>query len=289
LQGGPSKTAWRVALRRAAHQIIDNPLVLDDPIALRIVGEAAAAAIRQSPWKHQLPFSRASRAFLVARSRFAEDALADAVRRGVRQYVVLGAGLDTFAYRNPFSEDGLRVFEVDYPATQDWKRRALHDAAVDVPSTLTFVAVDFERASLEASLVAAGFDRTAPAFFSWLGVTWYLTAEAISQVLAFVASTPSHGGIAFDYGVPRESVGVVGRLAYDAVAARVAMAGEPFRSAFDPAALRAELERIGFRAIADLGANELNARYFAGRSDRFAVVGATGRVVSAEIPWEDAR
>jgi methyltransferase (TIGR00027 family) len=284
LHGGPSKTAWRVALRRAAHQILDTPLVLDDPVAMRIVGAEAAAAIQSAPWLHQLPLSRASRAFLVARSRFAEDALAIAVDRGVRQYVVLGAGLDTFAYRNPLSARGLRVFEVDYPATQEWKRRTLEEAAVDIPATLTFVPVDFECASLADCLHAAGLDPNAPAFFSWLGVTWYLTAEAISQVLAFVVSTPSGGGIAFDYGVPRDSVGLIGRLAYDAVAARVAMAGEPFRTAFDPVSLRAELERIGFRAISDLGAGELNARYFAGRTDGFAVVGAIGRVASAEIP-----
>ena len=140
LTGQPSRTAHRVAVRRAAHQIWDHPRVFEDPVALRIIGPDEAAAI--SPAKpEETTFERHLRAFVVVRSRYAEEQLAEAVARGVRQYVVLGAGLDTFAYRNPFPD--LKVFEVDHPATQAWKRRLLEAVAIPVPASLTFVAVDF--------------------------------------------------------------------------------------------------------------------------------------------------
>src|ERR1700733_996414 len=167
-KGKFSRTAQRVAIRRAAHQLLDEPKVLDDPLALRIIGSEAAAELRSNPKEHHA-FSRAFRAFMAARSRFAEDELAGAVARGVRQYVVLGAGLDTFAYRNPHA--GLRVFEVDHPATQEWKRERLRAANISVPSSLTFVPIDFERKTLDVGLEQRGFDANAPAFFSWLGVT----------------------------------------------------------------------------------------------------------------------
>ena len=141
-EGKFSRTARRVAIRRAAHQLLDHPRVLDDPLALRIIGAEAAEELRSNPKEHHA-FSRAFRAFMAARSRYAEDELAGAVERGVRQYVVLGAGLDTFAYRNPHA--GLRVFEVDHPATQAWKREQLSAAGIAIPAALTFVPVDFER------------------------------------------------------------------------------------------------------------------------------------------------
>jgi len=283
VQAGPSKTAWRVAVRRAAHQILDHPRVLDDPIALQIIGEEAAAAIRAAPWKHQTRFSRASRAFLVARSRFAEDELARAVERGVTQYVILGAGLDTFAYRNPFSTERLRVFEVDHPATQAWKRERLTTSSIPVPPSVTFAPIDFERQTLASGLAAAGFDFHRSAFFSWLGVTWYLTDAAIQSTLAFVASTMPGGGLVFDYGVSREAQGVIGRLAYEAIATRVALAGEPFQSLFDPAQLRARLEAAGFSQLIDVGRDELNDRYFRDRADELRVPGTVGRIVSGVV------
>src|SRR5262249_7007813 len=142
LEDQPSRTAYRVALRRAAHQLWDNPRVFDDPIAMKIIPADASAELSGSRPSDSAP-ARFLRAFMVARSRFAEDHLAEAVARGVKQYVVLGAGLDTFAYRNPFPD--LRVFEVDFPATQAWKRQLLQAGAISIPPTLTFAPVDFER------------------------------------------------------------------------------------------------------------------------------------------------
>src|SRR5258708_36273409 len=134
-EGQFSKTARRVAIRRAAHQLLDQPRVLDDPFALPIIGSEAAAALRSDPKEHHA-FSRAFRAFMAVRSRYAEDELAHAVAQGVAQYVVLGAGLDTFAYRNP--HPGLPAFGVDHPATQPWKRKQLPPAVFDSPAFLTF-------------------------------------------------------------------------------------------------------------------------------------------------------
>ena len=188
-EGQGSRTADRVAERRAAHQVRDRPLVLEDPIALRIIRPEVAQELRTNP-----PAGESSklgpylRAFFVMRSRFAEDALAAAVADGVRQYVVLGAGFDTFAYRNPFPE--LRVFEVDHPDTQAIKRQRLASGGIAIPSSLTFVPVDFTTTKLDDALHASGFDATKPAFFSWLGVVPYLERPAIDATFRFIASLP---------------------------------------------------------------------------------------------------
>jgi len=273
----------RVALRRAAHQIFDSPKILDDPLALRIIGDEEARKLKATAAMEQNRVSRAFRAFMAVRSRYAEDQLARAVSRGAMQYVVLGAGLDTFAYRNPFPEGNLRVFEVDHPATQEWKREKLAAAAIAIPATLSFAPVDFERQTLEEGLEAAGFDLRKPAFFSWLGVTMYLTEGAVMKTLDFVASLPRGGGIAFDYAVPKHALGFLGRLAFEAISNRVAGAGEPFRTFFEPRTLVTKLSEIGFQSIEDLGTEELNARYFGGRRDGLRVGGSLARLIGAEV------
>jgi methyltransferase (TIGR00027 family) len=273
----PSRTAQRVALRRAAHQLLDDPKVFDDPLALAIAnGEPELTA------ESQHPYSRALRAFLAVRSRYAEDQLAVAVQRGIRQYVVLGAGLDTFAYRNPFQSAALRVFEVDHPATQEWKRAQLRDAGIAIPEEMTFAAVDFERQSLEEGLLGAGFDQRKPAFFSWLGVTPYLSRTAFDATIAFIASLPSGSGVVFDFAMERSLLSPLQQLALDRMAARVARAGEPFQLFFDPAALALDLARLGFGNIEDLNGDQINARYFAGRADGLAVSGG-GHLLSCQV------
>ena len=150
------------------------------PFSGNLCGGTAA-----NPLRPDRPFSIGLRAFLVARSRYAEDNLKQAVECGVHQYVLLGAGLDTFAYRNPYAE--LRVFEVDHPATQQWKRELLQHNHIAIPESVTYTPVDFERQSLSAQLVDAGFNSQAPAFFAWLGVVPYLTLEAFRSTLSFIA------------------------------------------------------------------------------------------------------
>jgi len=279
-EGKFSRTAQRVAIRRAAHQLLDLPRVLDDPLALRIIGSEAAAELRSNPKEHPV-FARAFRAFMVARSRFAEDELASAYAQGVRQYVVLGAGLDTFAYRNRHA--GLRVFEVDHPATQAWKREQLLDAEIAIPSSLTFVPVDFEQQALGAGLGLCGFDTSAPAFFSWLGVVPYLTREACMTTLGWIAKMPAGSGVVFDFAIDPELLNAGQRQALDALSKRVAAAGEPFQLFFDPAKLQDELQSLGFHCTEFLQGKQINERYFQDRADGLCVRGSLGHLMAAWV------
>jgi methyltransferase (TIGR00027 family) len=259
--GKASKTALGVAIRRAAHQLMDRPPVLDDPIAVRLVGSGYRGKIGRA--SHRV--GRDFRAFMAVRSRYAEDRLAESVVLGVRQYVVLGAGLDTFAYRNPFA--ALRVFEVDFPATQEWKRTMLADAGIALPAGLTFVPLDFEHKTLAVGLGEAGFDASAAAFFGWLGVVPYLTLAAFRATLGDIAELPAGSAVSFDYAVAPEMLSAVGRTAFDALAGRVAAAGEPFQLLFTPETLEAELRRAGFHRFEQLDSERLNELYFKGRAD----------------------
>jgi len=267
-------------MRRAAHQLLDDPRVHDDPLALTILGDAQAAALRADPRRFEDgPVAAPLRAFLAVRSRLAEDALAQAVAAGVRQYVVLGAGLDTFAYRNPYP--ALRVFEVDHPATQAWKRQRLAEAQIAVPEGVTFAAVDFATAPLPSALRDAGLRGDAPSFFSWLGVTPYLEPANVLATLAAIAPFAANGGgVVFDYNVPTASLAPRPRAGFEALAARVAAAGEPFRGFFEPEALSAAMRAMGFRGVRDLGPDELNATFFSHRADGLRV-GSAGHILTA--------
>ena len=248
-------------MRRAAHQVLDQPGVLADPVAVPLLG--AHFALDRA--RESNPVVRAFRAFMAARSRYAEDRLWAAVGAGVEQYVVLGAGLDTFAYRNPFPN--LRVFEVDFPATQEWKRSLLADASIHVPDDLTFVPLDFEHKTLREGLADAGFDGGKPAFFGWLGVVPYLSLDAVRATLRTIAQLPEGSGVTFDYALTPEHMSPTRRAAFDALAARVAAAGEPFQLFFSPEELEAELREAGFHAIEHMDSERLNGTYFRDRSD----------------------
>ena len=259
--GRPSRTAFRVAMRRAVHQVLDQPAVLADPVAVPLLG--AHFALDRERESH--PVARAFRAFMAARSRYAEDRLWAAVGAGVEQYVVLGAGLDTFAYRNPFPN--LRVFEVDFPATQQWKRSLLADASIHVPDNLTFVPLDFEHKTLGEGLADAGFDEGKPAFFGWLGVVPYLSRDAVRATLRTIAHLPAGSGVSFDYALSPENMSPKRRAVFDALAARVAAAGEPFQLFFSLEGLETELEAAGFHRIEHMDSERLNGTYFRDRSD----------------------
>ena len=280
IEGRPSSTAQRVALRRAAHQLFDNPKVLEDPLAVRIVGREAAANISKI-YDRYTPPARYMRAFMAARARYAEDELALAVRRGVTQFVVLGAGLDTFAYRNPFPN--LRVFEVDHPATQEWKRQRLAAEGIAIPDSVTYAAVDFNHQTLSDGLHAADFQADQPAFFSWLGVTMYLEPQTVLDTLRLIHTMNAENGIVFDYTVHRHLLNTMGKLILDAIMRRVAAAGEPFRGFFAPPELEASLKEIGYTHIEDLNSDAINARYFANRTDKLKLLGSAARLLSAWV------
>jgi methyltransferase (TIGR00027 family) len=280
----PSRTALRVALRRAAHQLYDAPpLVFEDSVAVPILGEAYGEELRRTPTRPDRPFSVGLRAFLVGRSRYAEDMLAHAVARGVTQYVLLGAGLDTFAHRNPYPE--LRVFEVDHPATQQWKRELVETAGLPVPANLTYAPVDFECQSLAEQLLSVGFNPAIPTFFAWLGVVPYLTVDAFRSTIAFIGAQPAGSGVVLDYGQPRSALPFLEKLAHDSLAERVQLAGEPFQLFFTPAEIAVELvsNGVAFRNIEDIGSAEINAHYFAGRTDNLKMIGSAARVLSAWV------
>jgi methyltransferase (TIGR00027 family) len=259
--GRTSKTALRVAIRRVAHQMADPPAVLDDPIGLRLIGAGYKRDLDRAMEK----VGRDFRAFMAARSRFVEDKVAETVARGVDQYVVLGAGLDTFAYRNPFPR--LRVFEVDFPATQEWKRDLLARSGIEVPPLLTFVPLDFEHKTLAAGLAEAGFNDSRPAYFSWLGVVPYLTMEAFAATMADIVKLPEGTGVTFDYAFPPDTLSPPRRVIFDRLAERVSAAGEPFRLYFSPGQLEREVGAIGFRGIEHTDIDKLNQLYFRDRAD----------------------
>jgi methyltransferase (TIGR00027 family) len=260
--GQPSLTALGAAGLRAAHQVLDGGSIFRDPLAMRILG-ANADALVQDAQAH--PARERLRWFVAIRTRIAEDALAAAMKRGVRQLVVLGAGLDTYAYRTQHAGD-LRIFEVDHPATQAWKRQRLIEAAIPLPAALTFVSVDFERETLADRLAAAGFDPATPTFFTWLGVVPYLTDEAIFSTLGFIAELPGGAHVVFDYVNPSASViDPERRASHEALAARVAAIGESIRNHFDSDELHVQLKALGFRDVEDLGWAEISARFFPDR------------------------
>ncbi len=258
--GQPSRTALGAAGHRAVHQVLEGGFIFADPLAVRILGADVEAAVREA---HEDPSRRRVRLFIAVRTRFAEDALTVAVARGCRQLVVLGAGLDTYAYRTALGEN-LHVFEVDHPTTQAWKRQRLAEAAIPAPRTLTFTPVDFERETLADGLAKTGFDAAKQTFFTWLGVVPYLTEEAIFSTLGFIAGLPGAAHVVFDYSNPLDSGAEQDEYAAEraALAARVASLGESFRSHFETDALHAKLLALGFREVEDLGPALIRERYF---------------------------
>lgn len=171
--------------------------------------------------------------------------------------MVLGAGLDTFAYRNPYPVSRLRVFEVDHPATQAWKRARLREAGIAIPESLTFAAIDFESQTLAGGLREAGFRTDEPAFVSMLGVIVYLTRNATMSTLKFVASLPSGTEIVFDYAIAPSVLIESDRRVHDDTTRVVAAPGEPWLSYFAPPSLAADLRVVGFTSVVDLGPDEI--------------------------------
>jgi methyltransferase (TIGR00027 family) len=282
-ENGPSITAQRVAIRRAAHQLLDNPKVLDDPVALRIIDKKTASALQADPHKYEnTPLSPYLRAFVNARSRYAEDELALGMQHSVSQYVILGAGLDTFAYRNPYPKGRLHVFEVDHPATQTWKRARLDEVGIALPDDLTFAPVDLETQTLEEGLLTAGYNPSNCTFFSWLGVTEYLTTDVVMSTLRFISSAPKGSAVVFDYMLSPSLLTPAQRGRFDALALRVASAGEPWQTFFDPELLMRDLRNMGFGYVEDNGQEDINTKYFKDRKDGLRV-GSLSHIMKAQV------
>ncbi len=241
----PSNTALTAAAARAAHLVVDGqPPIFADIHAAALLGAQAEQLIGYHRGNADHPVLSAARAQVVCRSRFAEDVLARAAAAGVRQYVLLGAGLDSFCWRSPLA-GALRVFEVDHPDTQHWKRTALEAAGLDVPSWLSFVPADLSQDVLMVALTSAGFDRAVPAVISWLGVTMYLAQPDIDRVLAAVAGCAPGTQLIADHMLPADLRDAAGSLYVDLVAPFAAERGEPWRTFLRPAEMAGLLTAHG--------------------------------------------
>ncbi len=246
-----------IARQRAAHQLLDHGSILHDPFAIQILREDETGLLE---FANKHPLASIGRLFTAARSRIAEDALSGAVERGVRQVVILGAGLDTFALRNPHGALQIRIYEVDHPATQAWKLERLAEAKIALPPSLILVPVDFERDNVGEKLVAAGFQPNSPAFFTWLGVVPYLTQDAISRTLDYMASIPD-SEVVFDYMEPAEAFSEELRQLEKARSEQLKKMGEWSDTRFQPADIAAILRSHGFGAIEDINFHEIASRF----------------------------
>ncbi len=248
--GQPSFSALTAAAARAAHLLVDGqPTIFADTLAAALLGDRAAELIAYHRLHGTHPVLSGARVQVTCRSRYAEGALARAAGAGVTQYVILGAGLDSFAYRGGLLAGRVRVFEVDHPASQGVKRAALAAAGIEVPGSVRYVPADLARDPLARCLAAAGFDAAAPAVIAWLGVTMYLTAEAVAETMTAVAGLAPGTELIADYLLPPDARDEAGALFGTLVAQASAEQGEPWRSFFTPGQMADLAGRAGFGAV----------------------------------------
>jgi methyltransferase (TIGR00027 family) len=277
----PSRTALLTAAARGVHREEPPPWVLDDPLAMRLAGDDGLALMETMRSELAADAVRSFSRWVSVRARLPEDIVEQAVTDGVRQYVILGAGLDSFAYRRRDLLDRLRVFEVDHPASQAWKRQRLEELSIEIPANLDFTPVDFESQTLHDGLQLSGFDFGERAVFSWIGVTMYLTLDAIRATLATVATCPAGSRIVLTYNRPTAALTGLG-LAVDTAIRKVAdEVGEPFISLFEPAEIERLLREQGFDDVIHFGPDEAIQTYFAGRAD--VVFAGAQRLVIATV------
>jgi methyltransferase (TIGR00027 family) len=263
-----SSTALRVAELRAAHQLIDpEPKILDDRVVLQLLDSETIEKIKANPEVLRAPWLVGMRSHILLRSRYAEDRLAQAATRGVEQLVILGAGYDTFAYRQPEWARRLRIFEVDHVASQQAKRNRLAEKGIAAPENLSYIALDFERTSLQEGLASGGVDFQKPAFFSCLGVLVYLPEDAAYEIFRVVAGFPRSSEIVFTFSQPDSALDKNEAARREVLASLAGSMGEPWRTHFDREMLMKKLREMGFTEVTVLDPAEAQARYFEGRTD----------------------
>jgi len=300
--GSASRTALSTALMRAVHTRIDRPRLIDDPWGDTLVSPSEKTTLYRRILAGARPEARTRLELLgseqavidaalhahptyggvVVRTRYAEDALEAAIASGVRQYVLIGAGFDSFIVRQPAFARDIEIFEIDHPATQAMKRERLAACRVVVPPNVRFVPADLSEESLAAVLVRCGFSRTAPAFFSWLGVTIYLSRETNLATLAGIAQSSAPGSeVVFTY-IDQRALEEGASATMHRMRAGRAAENEPWVSGFDPATLADEMRALGVELVEDLGSPQLNARYLAGRTDGL-LLGGAGHIARARV------
>lgn len=259
------------ALMRAAHTRLDRPVLIEDPWGDRLILNEEREAMRARAGggdPDTLLRAHPSYGTVIVRARYAEDLLAAAVRRGVRQYVIIGAGMDSFALRRGDSPPDLEIFEVDHPSTQQLKSARLQLCGIPAPAGLQLVPADLSETALDDALATSRFCREAPAFFSWLGVTSYLTRADNLATLGAIASCALAGSeLVFSYLDQSMLDSDVTPERLQRARAQVASLGEPWVSGFDPNELGSVLRGAGFEMVENLGPEQLAERYCAGRTD----------------------
>jgi methyltransferase (TIGR00027 family) len=255
-----SFTALATAYMRAAHQLLEaKPLLFDDPVALPLLGSEASKNIHDTKDHYQTPEVLALRTRIILRSRFTEDRLAAAFSSGIRQYIILGAGFDTFALRQPSWAKELKIVEVDHSGTQALKRSYIDTARLTIPGNVLFADINFEHESLHEGLSRYNVSIDKPAFFSWLGVMMYLKEDAIDDVLHSVAMFPAGSEIVLTFVRPPGDVPSI-------IAQSVTNLGEPWLSHFEPDEIEAKLlYSAGFSKVEFLTPAEAETRYFRSR------------------------
>lgn len=272
---GPSATALSCARSRALHLRLDNPpWIYQDEVAADLVQLDRQIADGYDLEAAQGIFSKAARIMFALRERFCEDTLADAVEQGATQYVVLGAGLNSFAYSGSNLSRRVHVFEVDHPATQTWKRERLHELGIYPDGHVSYIAIDFETETIGEKLLQHGFDPRVPAVFAWTGVTQYLSDETIDQTLKQIVSTSSSGSVlSVQITLKRDLLDQENKKALDYFAGFAAERGETWMNAHDPVDFSAHLARSGFKDVGILSQREATSRYFANRDDGLVAPG----------------
>lgn len=269
-------SAQAVAIWRAVHQLLEQPPIFQDAIAIKILGELQHTLVNQLN-NHSDMLSTALRIAVAARSRLAED---EREKSDATQYVILGAGLDTYAYRKHLKLE--IVFEVDLPEVQEYKKTLLNNNAINPTTQTLYVPCNFEQNSLKRNLLSAGFDPTKKTFFSWLGVVPYLTQTAIDQTLGFILECAPGSEVVFDYIVAPNLLTDVERWVLELLGAQLAAGNEPIQTFYAPQEMCEHLSRIGFSRVIDIDANTLNQRYLARRKDGLQV-GRVSRMVKLEV------
>lgn len=286
-----SDTAIKTACWRAYHSYIDSPKIFDDYLAHDLVGRSEYESFENmyvSIFKTLAPpeltssFSEdtailrlmmqslAAPALVFSRARYAEDKLSDALREGIQQYVILGAGLDSFAFRRSEAMKDLRVFEIDHPATQEFKRMRIKELGWKYPDHLHLIAADFSKNNLTEALTQAGYNQDCPTFFNWLGVTCYLPRDVVFAVLQTISgAAPAGSRIVFDYLdtdllIPEKSA-----QRSQEILMMAEQAGERIVTFFDPATLAADLTKVGFQLKENLNPTNINELYFNNRPDKY--------------------
>ncbi len=273
----PSETAQLAAAHRAYHAMRVHPPILEDTAASWLLGPPLSAILRVPPlrwllWRPLLAKVQPISVFVVVRSRYTEDALEASIGEGCRQYVILGAGLDSWALRH--EEPGVTVFELDQPATQEWKEARIRARLGALPSHLVLVPIDFEHESIADLLPGHGFDPRATAFVSWLGTICYLTHEAIEEAFASLAQVCAPGSrVAFDYFQPRATMSPEDLELFELLDEGGTRRGEPMRTLLGAGQMAEILDSAGFDVVEDLPAGEIRRRYLTGRSDGLDIPG----------------